>query len=66
MSHETPIKMATAATPGKADDALRQEVAGAMQEALTADKERLFTVIQSGREEVLAAALRNPLLDHQH
>lgn len=66
MSHETPIKMATAATPGKADDALRQEMAEAMQEALTADKERLFTVIQSGREEVLSAALRNPSLDHQH
>ncbi len=35
-------------------------------EALTADKDRLFTVIQASREEVLLAALRNPNLDMKH
>lgn len=40
--------------------------AGALQEALASDKERLFSVIQSDREEVLLAALRNPAIDHQH
>jgi hypothetical protein len=35
-------------------------------EALTADKERLFAVIQTNREEVLLAALRNPNLDSRH
>ena len=35
-------------------------------EALTADKDRLFTVIQASREEVLLAALRNPNLDSKH
>ena len=66
MSHETPIKTATAAAPVKCDDALRQVEAEAMQEALTADKDRLFTVILSGRKEVLFAALRNPSIGHQH
>ncbi len=35
-------------------------------EALTADDDRLFAVIQSNREEVLLAALRNPSLGPQH
>jgi hypothetical protein len=35
----------------------------ALLEALTADKDRLFAVIQSSSEEVLLAALRNPNLD---
>ncbi|MFZ4857393.1 MAG: hypothetical protein ACOYL3_13445 [Desulfuromonadaceae bacterium] len=35
-------------------------------EALNADKDRLFTVIQTDREEVLLAALRNPNLDSKH
>ncbi len=35
-------------------------------EAMTADKDRLFAVIQNSREEVLIAALRNPSLDHHH
>ena len=38
----------------------------ALSEALTADKERLFTVIQTNRDEVLQAALRNPNLDSKH
>lgn len=66
MSHETPLKTAPAAMPDKSGDAFRQLEGEAMQEALTADKNRLFSVIQSGREEVLLAALRNPALDHQH
>lgn len=40
--------------------------AGVMQEALTSDKERLFSVIQNDREEVLLGALRSPVIDHQH
>lgn len=35
-------------------------------EALTSDKDHLFSVIQSDSEEVLLAILRNPELDHQH
>lgn len=37
-----------------------------LPEALTADIDQLFTVIQSSREEVLLAALQNPALNHQH
>lgn len=37
-----------------------------MQDILSADKDRLFSVMQDHREEVLLAALRNPALDHQH
>ncbi len=40
--------------------------ADALLEAITADKDRLFTVLQNCREEVLLAALRNPGLDPQH
>lgn len=35
-------------------------------DALTADKEHLFAIIQSSCEEVLLTALRNPELDQQH
>ncbi|MDD2539791.1 MAG: hypothetical protein PHH28_01960 [Desulfuromonadaceae bacterium] len=40
--------------------------ADAQMEALTADRDRLFTIIQDNREEVLLAALRNPSLDSRH
>ncbi|NTW99949.1 MAG: hypothetical protein HGB35_08510 [Geobacteraceae bacterium] len=50
--------------PESADGVLSQ--ADALLEALTADKDRLFGIIQDHREEVLLAALRNPSLDHQH
>ncbi len=40
--------------------------AEALVNALTADKDHLFLVIQNQSEEVLLAALRNPCLDHQH
>lgn len=40
--------------------------AATLLEALTADKERLFTAIQTNREEELLAALRNPNLDSRH
>jgi hypothetical protein len=42
------------------------EIAITQLEALNADKDRLFTVIQTDREEVLLAALRNPNLDSKH
>ena len=64
MSQESPVDITTAALPGGSSGALNQ--AEAMMEALTADKEHLFSVIQDHREEVLQAALRNPCLDHQH
>lgn len=38
----------------------------ALTEALTADKDKLYTVIQDSREDVLLAALRNRELDEQH
>jgi hypothetical protein len=34
--------------------------------ALTADKDKLFAILQDHREDVLLAALRNPELDEQH
>ena len=40
--------------------------AALLLEALTADKDHLFTVIQTHRAEVLQAALRNPNLDSKH
>jgi hypothetical protein len=64
MSQESLIEAATTAIAENADGPLNQ--ADALLEALTADKDRLFNVIQSAREEVLLAALRNPSLDHQH
>jgi len=64
MSQESYIETATPAIPENARTALNQS--DDLLEALTADKERLFAVIQSSREEVLLAALRNPSLDPQH
>ncbi len=58
MSQESPIETTTTVIPDNAG--------GALLEALTADKDRLFGVIQDQREEVLLAALRNPSLDPQH
>lgn len=40
--------------------------ADSLLEALTADKDRLFIVIQTPVEDVLLSALRNPALDSQH
>ena len=64
MPLETSTETTTAAIPEQTGGALNQ--ADAMLEALTADKDRLFSVMQDHREEVLLAALRNPSLDHQH
>ena len=55
MSQETP--KSTPVTIDQAD---------ALLDALTADKDRLFSTLQDSREEVLLAALRNPALDSQH
>jgi len=52
--------MSTDSTENAADTAIT------LLEALTADKDRLFAVIQTNREEVLLAALRNPNLDSKH
>ena len=64
MSRNTSLETTTtsfgessATSPGQAE---------AQLEALTADKDRLFNVMQDSRNEVLSAALRNPNLDHQH
>ncbi|NTV50011.1 MAG: hypothetical protein HGB32_07170 [Geobacteraceae bacterium] len=40
--------------------------ADSLLEALTADKDRLFKIIQTPAEDVLLTALRNPALDCQH
>jgi hypothetical protein len=64
MSQESSIEATTTAIPENASGAQNQ--ADALLEALTADKDRLFAVIQNSRKEVLLAALRNPGLDHQH
>ena len=64
MPQETSIEMKITAFPEQADNASNH--ADAQLDALTADKDRLFNVIQDHREEVLLAALRNPSLDHQH
>ena len=64
MSHESSIETTTTAILKSSSSALNQ--ADALLEALTADKDRLFAIIQDSREEVLLAALRNPALDHQH
>ena len=64
MSQELSIETTTTTIPKNASCALSQ--ADALLEALTAGKDRLFSVIQNSREEVLLAALRNPALDHQH
>lgn len=64
MSPESNIEAMSAASHEKTTTALN--LADGLLEALTADKERLFTVIQDNREEVLCAALRNPSIDTQH
>lgn len=53
-------------TPGREHAVETVHRLDGLQEALTADKDRLFSVVQDHREEVLIAALRNPALDHQH
>lgn len=45
---------------------LDQNLSQRLHEALTADKDQLFSVVQDGNEDVLMAALRNPSLDEQH
>ena len=57
-------EMAPTALPEHARVALNQT--DELLEALTADKDRLFAVIQNSREDVLLAALRNPSLDPRH
>jgi hypothetical protein len=64
MSLESFTNEATAAITEKAEAPL--SLADALLEALTADEDRLFSVIQDSREEVLLAALRNPSFDQQH
>lgn len=64
MSQESQVKTTTAALQESQNGVMRQ--ADALLEALTADKDRLFGIIQDHREEVLLAALRNPSLDQQH
>lgn len=64
MSQKSSIETTTTANPEY--EIVSPYQANELLEALTADKDRLFAVIQSDREEVLLAALRNPGLDHQH
>lgn len=64
MTEETYSETTTTAAPEKLSGTLDQ--GDVLVWALTADKERLYSVIQDHRHEVLQAALRNPELDHQH
>lgn len=64
MSLELSIDTAVAALPEAGRDV--RNPADELLEALTADSDRLFAVIQSSREDVLLAALRNPSLDSRH
>ncbi len=57
-------EIAIAAVPEHAN--AMPDQAEALVEALTAGKDRLFSVIRDHREEVLIAALRNPELDSRH
>ncbi len=45
---------------------LDQNLSRRLHEALTADKDLLFSVVQDASGDVLLAALRNPSLDEQH
>lgn len=45
---------------------LDQNLSQRLHEALTADKDLLFSVVQDASGDVLLAALRNPSLDEQH
>ena len=63
MSHESPLVTA-AASQIHPEAALNS--ADALRDALTADSDRLYTIIQDHREEVLLATLKNPLLDPAH
>jgi hypothetical protein len=64
MSKESSNTTTVIDAAGTTQDALHK--ADELLEALTADKDQLFTVIQNSREEVLLATLRNPCLDSQH
>ena len=64
LSQESSIEAISSDTPESTQDALpRPDI---LQEALTADKDHLFSIIQDHRDDVILAALHNPALDHQH
>lgn len=46
--------------------AMDQNLSNSLRAALTADKDRLFSVVQDASADVLLAALRNPALDELH
>lgn len=58
----TSARVAACAENAAADQKLSQ----ALQQALTADKNGLFCVMQAADPEIVLAALRNPVLDPQH
>lgn len=64
MSRELPADAAATAVPKNANSTLSQ--ADVLLEALTADADRLYSLIQDQREDVLLASLRNPAFDRQH
>lgn len=64
MSQESSAETTIIIAPENTGDTLSQ--ADTLLDALTADKNSLFSVIQDRREDVLLAALRNPDLDHLH
>lgn len=65
MTQEPQVVLKHADNPeNRADDALSH--GELLLEAMTADKDRLFTLIQTGNEEALRAVLRNPCLEQAH
>ena len=57
----------TPASSGIAKNAhIDQNMSARLVQALTADSEQLFSIMQEADEDVLIAALRNPLIDHNH
>ena len=64
MTQESPVDISIVESAEHAKGSVHE--ADALREALTADADQLFSVIQSASEDVLLAALRNPALDPQH
>ncbi len=67
MSDISPESYIDSAAAGAAKNAvIDQNLSHELRAALTADKDQLFSVVQSAGEDVLKAALHNPSLDEQH
>lgn len=67
MSHTAPVTPIKEFADNSAKNAMPdQNQLLKLRDALTADKDHLFSIVQEAEEEVLMAALRNPSLDAYH